>query len=87
MDAWPELDRYMHQLADLGRMSALLSWDQQVLMPSKGAEGRARAVATLRVIRHRQLTDLAEQVTQGKVLPKGRVLLERDEGGNERTQL
>src|SRR5436190_11111780 len=57
MDAWPELDRYMHQLADLGRMSALLSWDQQVLMPRKGAEGRARAVATLRVIRHRQLTD------------------------------
>jgi len=33
MDAWPELDRSMHQLADLGRMSALLSWDQQVLMP------------------------------------------------------
>src|SRR5436309_778866 len=57
MDAWPELDRHMHQLADLGRMSALLSWDQQVLMPRKGAEGRARAVATLRVIRHRQLTD------------------------------
>ena len=57
MDAWPELDRSMHQLADLDRMSALLSWDQQVLMPRKGAEGRARAVATLRVIRHRQLTD------------------------------
>src|SRR4029079_1999607 len=57
MDAWPELDRSMHQLAHLGRMSALLSWDQQVLMPRKGAEGRARAVATLRVIRHRQLTD------------------------------
>ena len=57
MDAWPELDRHMHQLADLGRMSALLSWDQQVLMPRRGAEGRARAVATLRVIRHRQLTD------------------------------
>ena len=38
-------------------MSALLSWDQQTLMPRRGAEGRARAVATLRVIRHRQLTD------------------------------
>jgi carboxypeptidase Taq len=57
MDAWPELDRHMHQLADLGRMSSLLSWDQQTLMPRRGAEGRARAVATLRVIRHRQLTD------------------------------
>ena len=38
MDAWPELDRHMHQLADLGRMSALLSWDQQTLMPRRGAE-------------------------------------------------
>jgi carboxypeptidase Taq len=68
MDAWPELDRYMHQLADLGRMSALLSWDQQVLMPRKGAEGRARAVATLRVICHRQLTDprLGELLDQAR---------------------
>jgi carboxypeptidase Taq len=57
MEAWPELDRHMHRLADLGRMSALLSWDQQTLMPRRGAEGRARAVATLRVIRHRTLTD------------------------------
>ena len=57
MDAWPELDRSMHQLADVGRMGALLSWDQQTLMPRRGAEGRARAVATLRVIRHRMLTD------------------------------
>ena len=33
-------------------MGALLSWDQQTLMPRRGAEGRARAVATMRVIRH-----------------------------------
>jgi len=35
----------------------------------------------------RQLTDFAEPVTSGQFLPDGRVLLERDEGGNERTQL
>ncbi len=71
MDAWPELDRYMHQLADVGRMGALLSWDQQTLMPRRGAEGRARAVATLRVIRHRLLTDprLGELLGRG---PRGR---------------
>jgi carboxypeptidase Taq len=57
MDDWPELDRHMHELADIGRMGALLSWDQQTYMPRHGAEARARAVATLRVIRHRQLTD------------------------------
>ena len=58
----------MHQLADLGRMAALLSWDQQTLMPRRGAEGRARAVATLRVIRHRHLTDprLGELLDQAR---------------------
>ncbi|MHB8470433.1 MAG: S9 family peptidase [Gaiellaceae bacterium] len=34
----------------------------------------------------RQLTDFAEPVS-GQFLPDGRILLERDEGGNERTQL
>src|SRR5580765_4829253 len=34
----------------------------------------------------RQLTDLAEPVV-GQYLPDGRVLVEMDEGGNERTQL
>jgi len=57
MEAWPELDSAMHQLADIGRMGALLSWDQQTLMPRRGAEARARAIATLRVIRHRRITD------------------------------
>jgi Tol biopolymer transport system component len=33
-----------------------------------------------------QLTDLPEPV-EGKFLPDGRVLVEMDEGGNERTQL
>jgi carboxypeptidase Taq len=57
MDVWPELDQHMHRLADLDRMASLLSWDQQTIMPRRGAEARARAVATLRVIRHRHLTD------------------------------
>jgi dipeptidyl aminopeptidase/acylaminoacyl peptidase len=34
----------------------------------------------------RQLTDFADPVS-GHLLPDGRILLERDEGGNERTQL
>jgi dipeptidyl aminopeptidase/acylaminoacyl peptidase len=37
--------------------------------------------------RLRQLTDFAEPVSSGQLLPDGRLLLERDEGGNERTQL
>ena len=47
----------MRELADLWRTSALLSWDQQTMMPPRGAEGRARATATLRVISHQKLVD------------------------------
>ena len=57
--SWEALDRRMHELADLGRTAALLSWDQQTMMPPRGAEGRARAVATLRLIRHQRLCDRA----------------------------
>ena len=49
----------MRELADLWRTSALLSWDQQTMMPPRGAEGRARATATLRVISHQKLVDPA----------------------------
>jgi carboxypeptidase Taq len=53
--AWQSLEERMRELADLWRTSALLSWDQQTMMPPRGAEGRARATATLRVISHERL--------------------------------
>jgi carboxypeptidase Taq len=54
---WQSLEDRMRELADLWRTSALLSWDQQTMMPPRGAEGRARATATLRVISHQRLVD------------------------------
>jgi carboxypeptidase Taq len=56
---WQALEERMRELADLWRTSALLSWDQQTMMPPRGAEGRARATATLRVISHQRLVDPA----------------------------
>jgi carboxypeptidase Taq len=56
-EAWQALESRMRELADLWRTSALLSWDQQTMMPPRGAEGRARATATLRVISHQKLVD------------------------------
>ena len=56
---WQSLEARMRELADLWRTSALLSWDQQTMMPPRGAEGRARATATLRVISHQRLVDPA----------------------------
>jgi carboxypeptidase Taq len=55
--SWQALEARMRELADLWRTSALLSWDQQTMMPPRGAEGRARATATLRVISHQRLVD------------------------------
>ena len=58
-EAWQSLESRMRELADLWRTSALLSWDQQTMMPPRGAEGRARASATLSVISHQKLVDPA----------------------------
>ena len=57
--SWNILEARMRELADVWRTSALLSWDQQTMMPPRGAEGRARATATLRVISHQKLVDPA----------------------------
>jgi carboxypeptidase Taq len=40
------------ELSDLDRVSGLLDWDQQTMMPPQGAAGRAEGRATLERIRH-----------------------------------
>jgi carboxypeptidase Taq len=40
------------ELSDLGRVSGLLDWDQQTMMPPQGASGRAEGRATVEQIRH-----------------------------------
>ena len=45
------------EIEDLGNASALLSWDQEVLMPPKGAAARSKQLAALAGIRHERLTD------------------------------
>jgi carboxypeptidase Taq len=44
-------------LADLGRIHALLFWDQNVVMPPAGASARADHAATLEAVSHERLTD------------------------------
>lgn len=46
-----------HNLADLKAMGSILSWDQETMMPSKGAASRARLRATSAAIYHEKLTD------------------------------
>ncbi len=42
----------MAELADLRNVSQLLDWDQQTMMPPRGALGRAEAAATIQRISH-----------------------------------
>ena len=44
----------MAALADLHNAAQVLEWDQQTMMPPRGAQGRAEALATLHRIAHEQ---------------------------------
>jgi carboxypeptidase Taq len=52
-----QLKERMAQLADLGHASSLAHWDQQTMMPPRGAEARAESLATLTTISHELFVD------------------------------
>jgi carboxypeptidase Taq len=47
-----QLRDWLAEIADLGDVTHLLEWDQQTMMPARGAAGRAEALATLRRVSH-----------------------------------
>lgn len=59
MTHFDELRRRLGEIDDLGRVSALLSWDQETKMPPAGAAGRAEQHATLARLAHEHATDPA----------------------------
>jgi carboxypeptidase Taq len=50
------LKEILGEVADLGKASAVLSWDQQVNMPPMGAEARGQQLATVRKIVQEKFT-------------------------------
>ncbi len=54
-DALAQLKERLTRITDLERISRVLSWDQQTMMPSAGAMHRADHLATLRRISHELL--------------------------------
>ena len=55
-----ELKEKLGEVSDLGSAAALLGWDQQVNMPTGGAEARGRHMATLgKVIQEKFTSDAA----------------------------
>jgi carboxypeptidase Taq len=54
--AFDELRRRLAEVTDLSHASAILGWDQQTMMPPRGAPGRAEELATLGRLIHERFT-------------------------------
>jgi len=54
--AFQELYGRLAEISDLGRAASILGWDQQTMMPPRGAAGRAEELATLGRIAHEKFT-------------------------------
>eukprot|EP01080_Neovahlkampfia_damariscottae_P001347 gene1347-11429_t len=50
------LDKYLQKISNLQNISALISWDQQVMMPTGGAAARGEQISTLHGLIHEQQT-------------------------------
>src|SRR6516162_1321204 len=51
-DPFQALHERLAQLADLRNVAQLLDWDQQTMMPPRGAPARAETVATVQRLSH-----------------------------------
>lgn len=57
MDLYEEFLKRVQDIHRLGALQGHLGWDQEVLMPAKGAQARGEMMAWLAGQRHQQLTD------------------------------
>jgi carboxypeptidase Taq len=58
-DGWAAFERRMHELMDLGGVAGIIGWDQQVMMPPKGAGIRAHQSTALASLMHERVVDAA----------------------------
>lgn len=55
--AYNRLVQRLVEIHDLGTVAGVLQWDQEVMMPPKGVDARARQTALLARLAHERLTD------------------------------
>jgi len=69
--AYDDLLRRYAELRDLTSAAALLSWDQETMLPKRGAAGRARQLATLAGLRHERFIDprVGERIAECEAAP------------------
>src|ERR1700674_1972537 len=75
-DHLTELRERVGEIIDLAQVTAVLGWDQETMMPPRGAQFRATQQATVQGILHERLThprigevldDLAEHAAAGRL--------------------
>jgi carboxypeptidase Taq len=71
-----QLRERMAELTDLRNTARLLEWDQQTMMPPRGAPTRAEALATLERISH----DMFVSTETGRLLEAATAQLDRSDG-------
>ncbi|MGZ4335879.1 MAG: carboxypeptidase M32, partial [Gaiellaceae bacterium] len=74
-----QLKERLGKVTDLDRISRVLSWDQQTMMPPAGSDHRADHLATLRRIAH----DLLSSDETGRLLDELRPLEESLDPGSD----
>jgi carboxypeptidase Taq len=69
--AYDDLLRRYAELRDLSSAAALLSWDQETMLPKRGAAGRARMLATMAGLRHERFIDprVGERIAECEAAP------------------
>ncbi|HEY4825942.1 MAG TPA: carboxypeptidase M32 [Solirubrobacteraceae bacterium] len=82
-DAFEELGDRMGELADLRNVSQLLDWDQQTMMPPRGALGRAEAAATIHRISH----DMFVSADTGRLIEAAAAELDGAEPDSDRASV
>ena len=59
LTAYPQLETAFTRLYRYQHLAAIAGWDQAAMMPAKGNDARAAAMAELQVLMHHTLTDPA----------------------------
>ena len=52
-ELYKEYEERMHRIADLRYANAVLQWDQETYLPTKGAHFRGQQISTLSELSHR----------------------------------
>jgi carboxypeptidase Taq len=77
------LREWLAEIADLGEATHVLEWDQQTMMPVRGATGRAEALATLRRVSHDRFTS----AETGRLLDAARAALDGGDPAGDQMSL